>query len=523
MYLLSYLLHYNLKILQYYLLCNSKTKQKNKKTKKQKNLCRICKGLITWSHLGSNQGPPDYEIDEQTLHIIAFSFKVTVLQCFIILKKYFCSIVFDHMTSFVVRMLYSLLNFKNIEMKASVKLILKKTILSNGTYPINLRITINRKSKFYKTPYDVLPKFWNDKTCELTSKYPNYLQANRILSSIKQDASKVLNVMIENQYEFSTESFDSLFRPVEIEKLNFIPFFEQKKKQFIEAGKISSSSSYQDTISALIRFNPEISSCSFTKINYSFLMSFEFYLRANGCNDGGIGVYMRNIRSVYNSAINSQVVSTETYPFKDYIISKLKSSKVKKALSKQDLQLLLDYNFLQNKEGMKVLYTYLFSFYCRGMNFTDIAELKWDDVDSSSFSYIRNKTLVKLNVKIPDNKYMSEILKYFKIYRPYQTDYIFPILEKDKNLYSKTELRDRKKSVLNYYGKLLNKISLQCGIKTKVTFYTARHTFATLALKKGLSTVMIKQGLGHQSIKTTEAYLEDFSTEELDLAFEDII
>lgn len=408
-------------------------------------------------------------------------------------------------------------------MKASLKIILKKTELSDGTYPINLRITINRKSKFYKTPYNVLPKFWNDKGSELTSKYPNYLQANRILSSIKQDASRVLNIMIENQYEFSMDSFDSLFRPVEIEKLNFIPYFEQKKKQFIDAGKISSSSSYQDTISALIRFNPEISSCSFAKINYSFLISFEFYLRANGCHDGGIGVYMRNIRSIYNSAIKSKIATSETYPFKDYIISKLKSSKVKKALSKQDLQLLLDYDFSINKEGIKALYTYLFSFYCRGMNFTDLAELKWDDVDLSSFSYIRNKTLVKLNVKIPDNKYMDEILQYFKKYRPFDTHYIFPILEKDKSLYTKTELRDRKKSVLNYYGKLLNKISVECGIKTKVTFYTARHTFATLSLKKGLSTVMIKQGLGHQSIKTTETYLEDFSTEELDLAFEDII
>jgi integrase/recombinase XerD len=192
-------------------------------------------------------------------------------------------------------------------------------------------------------------------------------------------------------------------------------------------------------------------------------------------------------------------------------------------LSKQDLQLLLDYDSSTNKEGIKALYTYLFSFYCRGMNFTDLAELKWDDVDLSSFSYIRNKTLVKLNVKIPDNKYMDEILLYFKMYRPFDTDYIFPILEKEQNLYTKTELRDRKKSVLNYYGKLLNKISIECGIKTKVTFYTARHTFATLSLKKGVSTVMIKQGLGHQSIKTTETYLEDFSTEELDLAFEDII
>ena len=412
---------------------------------------------------------------------------------------------------------------KILKMKASVKIILKKTMLNDGTFPINLRITINRKSKFYKTPYNVLPKFWNNKANEFTSKFPNYLQCNRILNSIKQDASKILNRLIEEEHEYSIEAFDALFRPQEVEKINFIAYFEKRKLQLKESGKVSSSCSYRDTISALMRFKPELSTYSFAKINYTFLIAFEAHLRSRGCHDGGIGVYMRNIRSVYNSAIKSKIALSETYPFRDYIISKLKSSKVKKALSKQDLQLLLDYDFSTNKESIKALYTYLFSFYCRGMNFTDLAELKWNDVDLSSFSYVRNKTLVKLNVKIPDNKYMREILQYFKIYRPFETDYIFPILEKDKNHYTKTELRNRKKSVLNYYGKLLNTISLECGIKTKVTFYTARHTFATLSLKKGLSTVMIKQGLGHQSIKTTEAYLEDFSTEELNIAFENLI
>lgn len=431
--------------------------------------------------------------------------------------------MFHQMSAFVVRMLYSLLNFKNIEMKASVKLILKKTILSDGTCPVNLRITINRKSKFYKTPYNSAPKFWNESASEFTSKSPNFLQANRILYKIKQDASKILDLMVEEELEFSLETFDSLFRPQEIEKLNFLPYFELKRNQFSEAGKVSSSCSYRDTISALKKFTPDLQNYSFTKINYTFLVAFEAYLRAHGSHDGGIGVYMRNIRSVYNSAIKSKIVSSENYPFKDYIISKLKSSKVKKALSKADLQLLLDYDYSNNKEAVKALYTYLFSFYCRGMNFTDLAELKWDDIDLDKFSYIRNKTSVKLNVKIPNNKYTDEILRYFEMYRPFDTDYIFPILEKEQNLYTKTQLRDRKKSVLNYYGKLLNKISLECGIKTKVTFYTARHTWATLALKSGSSSVMIKQGFGHQCIKTTETYLEDFSSEELDLAFENIM
>lgn len=408
-------------------------------------------------------------------------------------------------------------------MKASIKLILKKTKLSNGTSPINLRVTINRKSKFYKTPYNAIPKTWNENSSEFTSKFPNYLQSNRILNRIKQDASKILDIMVEKELEFTLDIFDSLFRPKEIEQLNFIPYFEKLRIQFYESGKISSYASYKDTINALKRFTSSIPTYSFSKIDYTFLVAFESNLRAHGCNDGGIGVYMRNIRAVYNSAIKSKIASREEYPFKDYIISKLKSSKIKRALSKQDLQLLLDYDFSTNKEGTKALYAYLFSFYCRGTNFTDVAELRWDELDLSNFTYVRNKTGVKLNIKIPDNDYTRKILNYFKTYRPFDTEYIFPILKKDIELYTEDELKSRKKSVLNHYGKLLNIIAIQCGIKTKLNFYTARHTFATLSLKKGLSTVMIKQALGHKSIQTTETYLQDFHKEEPDVAFENII
>lgn len=55
-----------------------------------------------------------------------------------------------------------------------------------------------------------------------------------------------------------------------------------------------------------------------------------------------------------------------------------------------------------------------------------------------------------------------------------------------------------------------------------ITFYTARHTFATAALRNGVNIHTIKQSLGHQSITTTENYLEDFSDNEVDKQLENI-
>jgi site-specific recombinase XerD len=40
-----------------------------------------------------------------------------------------------------------------------------------------------------------------------------------------------------------------------------------------------------------------------------------------------------------------------------------------------------------------------------------------------------------------------------------------------------------------------------------ITFHCARHTFAVTSLIKGVNIYVIKDALGHKSIKTTEIYL----------------
>lgn len=52
----------------------------------------------------------------------------------------------------------------------------------------------------------------------------------------------------------------------------------------------------------------------------------------------------------------------------------------------------------------------------------------------------------------------------------------------------------------------LKEIGAKCGIKKHLTFHLARHTFATMALSKGVSIETISKVLGHTKIQTTEIY-----------------
>lgn len=44
------------------------------------------------------------------------------------------------------------------------------------------------------------------------------------------------------------------------------------------------------------------------------------------------------------------------------------------------------------------------------------------------------------------------------------------------------------------------------GINKRISFHCARHTFATIALNKGISIEVVSKLLGHKDFKTTQIY-----------------
>lgn len=55
--------------------------------------------------------------------------------------------------------------------------------------------------------------------------------------------------------------------------------------------------------------------------------------------------------------------------------------------------------------------------------------------------------------------------------------------------------------------KIVKEIANRAKISREVTPHVLRHTFATLALQKGLSLAAVKKILGHDRLSTTEIYL----------------
>ena len=108
----------------------------------------------------------------------------------------------------------------------------------------------------------------------------------------------------------------------------------------------------------------------------------------------------------------------------------------------------------------------------------------------------------------------------FEIINKYQTSdvFIFPILANCPSKLSSRRNRIKKRRAL--YNKSLKQIGKLVGLDQPLTSYVARHTWATILKREGISISIISEGLGHSSEKTTRVYLKGFEDETLDKASE---
>ena len=93
-----------------------------------------------------------------------------------------------------------------------------------------------------------------------------------------------------------------------------------------------------------------------------------------------------------------------------------------------------------------------------------------------------------------------------------KNDYIFPIIKYDEPEQQYRGIENERKR----YNKKLKKIAELCNIDENLTSYVSRHSFATHAKNLGIPITAISEMLGHESIKTTQIYLDSLQSDILD-------
>lgn len=255
----------------------------------------------------------------------------------------------------------------------------------------------------------------------------------------------------------------------------------------------------------------------------------------------------RTLRAVLNKAIANGVAKAEYYPFArntaekyKFSIGKSDTTTRKRAISRNDIRKVEDFTpagkatgqwaSIKNAAEVERLQlakvVFLFSFYGGGINFIDMAQLRWNSPRTDAeghvrLNYIRQKTGGKFSIRL-----LAPAVAIIEQYRPLTHhgphSYIFPILYAEKHKTEK-QIKNRVQKVLGQVNESLKTIGERADIDTPLTTYVARYSFGTILRKSGVSDAVSSQAYQHATERTTKIYLDSFESETVDAAYDNLL
>ncbi|AZQ59890.1 hypothetical protein EJ994_14190 [Maribacter sp. MJ134] len=399
----------------------------------------------------------------------------------------------------------------------------------DGTFPIALRVH-HRKTRFIALGLSTSINGWDDRNGRLkksdpSNKYKDYDSIEDELhdklhlakKKIKSFGSDISKIDVDYLVKEIKLSWDSVIDTPERHRINNgTTLLECGTKIINRKRRMNSPSTaewYDSCIKRFLKFN-NTKDIRLDEITVSLLQDYEVDFVARGNKPGTINSYMRGIRALYNKAIEEDEFVPMRNPFLKYKIPSSKTTK-KRATSKNNFLEIRNLRYPKDSILWHAKNYILIMFNCRGMNLIDLVKLKLKNIEGDRLYYGRSKTGDPLSVKITVE--LSAILDHYTLGKN-KEDYLFPI-----NYDGSTEHYEKYKSIRRRVNERLKIIANDAGIEEKFTTYTIRHSWATIAKYLGVSTEVIREGLGHNSMRTTEVYLKSFENKILDEANEWIV
>lgn len=400
----------------------------------------------------------------------------------------------------------------------SHKFTLKATPNAQGEYFINLVLIKDRINTSLSIKKKCKHEDWSFETERLKKSHKEYKQINTLIEKYSYRINNIIHEFELDETPFTIQDIVVKFKKDsgKQQTLSYTTFHESLIEEIKNAGKLSTSNIEKDTLKSIQRFfnRTEI---TFKDLSVDAIYKYQSFLNSNNNSQSTIGIRIRTLRAVFNKAIDREIIPATTYPFNKFKVSKIKESGKKEYLSEEELVLLKNAELLK-KNDIFARDMFLLSFYGRGINFIDLIKLKKTDLYKETITYKRSKTEVIVNFKINDF-WKDKLAQYIS---PTDSLYLFNIIQNNQS--SEIYLNNKKEKYLKtYINTPLKRIITDLGIKKKITYYCARHSFATILKFNNISIDIIKEALGHKDIKSTMSYLNTLPSNTLDKMIDDII
>lgn len=359
----------------------------------------------------------------------------------------------------------------------------------------------------------ISPEFWDQNKQLAKRSYIGHSELNSYLNSLKEKIKRRLRfISLENEIitidliKAEIENILAVKKPIDTKKL-----FYEAYKQFLEVKKTEKRhrtiQKYNTLLDHLKKFEKDKHfKLSFENINLQFYEKFTAYLMQDlKHSNNTIGKYISSLKTFLHWAVDSKL--NTHIDFTRFKVYNDKTDIV--VLTEKELMNIYSFDFstvkgITNQDTLKKVRD-VFCFQCfTGQRFSDIENLKRDDIKNDSWFLHTYKT--KDIIEIPLTPLAKEILERYK-----NNPQPLPVISHQKT-------NDLIKDVCKY-AKINEPVTLvryrghERIEETKpkyqfITTHTARRTFVTISLEKGMKPETIMEITGHTSYKTFKKYVK---------------
>lgn len=398
---------------------------------------------------------------------------------------------------------------------ATVNLYLdRRRAKSDGSHLLKLSVTHQRAVRYISLGIYLSQEQWDGSA--VISSHPLHRKLNlRISRSLLEAEEAVLDLEISKKTQrLQVKDYAQAIDAAINGKSPDVPTFADKIKAFASLKKESTKNLYLFTLKRITDYCPKINSMSFEDITRDWLVGFDNFLAKTAPSKNYRNIHLRNIRAVFNAAIDDGV--TEWYPFRRFKISPEKTRK--RSLPVEDLRRLFDYPVEPYAELYRDMFTLIFMLI--GINTVDLHGLKCVTEDNR-IEYKRAKTGRLYSIKVEPEA--------LEIIRKYNGEN--GLLSISDRWSDSRNFRHQCNKALQLIGAQKNKggrikggtpkktdtANKPKGIWPELTTYWARHSWATVAASLDIPKDTIAAALGHGGNTVTDIYI-DFDQSKVDEA-----
>lgn len=259
----------------------------------------------------------------------------------------------------------------------------------------------NRVARQIHTEYRLYPSEWDAARSSIvlpsSSTPQRYSYLLSLQDTLEADRKKLLLVIARLDKEAQPYTSDKVVEYFREGKVlhGIIGYTLELNDKLRKIGKRRMADRFTTTINSLRNYLKG-NDVPLEDVDGTMVLGYEQWLKERGLCRNTTSFYLRNLRTIYNHAVEEKLVVSSS-PFKHVYTGIDKT--VKRALPLEIIKQLkeLDLSLYPRMEFARDMF--LFSFYTRGMSFVDMAQLTQSNLQGGMLTYRRQKTSQQLHIK----------------------------------------------------------------------------------------------------------------------------